>query len=447
MNKINTLAALMLGMAALNPAYALDVPGQTQAPAVNVAPAALDHIVAVVNDDVITENEIRERIHAVAMNLRRENIALPPMDQLRKQVLDRLILEKATLQRAAETGIRVDDQMVNASIYQIAQQNHLSVDQLLQQLRADGVSFQTFRKQIHDDIVTQRLREREVDSQIKIPESEVDAFLAEQAGFTGSDTNEYELANIVLPIDHPDNAGVITKQAEDILARARGGEDFATLAATYSRSENAMTGGKLGWVHIQNLVPDLRKALEEHNKVGDVYLQKTNKAAVIYKVIGKRDGIQHKLGGGPVQETHVRHILIPVTDITPEGEVINRLNDIRTRIENGADFASMARLNSVDGSAARGGDLGWAQNGDMVPAFEKAMNALKPGEVSAPVKTKFGYHLIEVLDRRVRKNGDPKRMRLAARQALLQKKLLEATFDWQRKLRDEAYVDIRDKQN
>lgn len=165
------------------------------------------------------------------------------------------------------------------------------------------------------------------------------------------------------------------------------------------------------------------------------------------KVSGKRDGVQAKLGGGPVEQTHARHILMFVSDITPEADVIRRLNDIRSRVESGeADFATMARLHSVDSTATRGGDLGWLQPGDTVPDFEAAMAKLKPGQVSEPIRTPYGYHLIQVVERRTAKEGNPERVRVAARQAIRQKKLNEANYNWERELRDEAYVEIRDPQ-
>ena len=402
MNKLKTIAVLTMSMAALSTAFAAEqaVTESAQAAPV-VQPQAgnveLDRIVAVVNNDVITDRELQERTHVVAINLRRQNIQLPPMEQLRAQVLERLIFERAIKQRARETGIRIDDQMVNASIEQIARQNNLSVDQLRQRLMADGVSFSSFREEIRDEITTQRLREREVDAKIQIPESEIDAYLAEQAGFTTGNTTEFHIQHILIPIDHPDNTEKLKKHAEEIAERARAGEDFAMLAATYSR------------------------------------------------VSDTRDGVQFKLAGGPVEQTHARHILMLVSDITPEGEVIHRLNDIKRRIDAGeSDFATMARLHSVDNSATRGGDLGWLQPGDTVPEFEKAMNSLKPNEVSEPIKSQFGYHLIQVIERRMEKNGNPQRMRIAARQQLREKKLGEAVYNWQRELRDRAYVEIRD---
>lgn len=405
----------------------------------------LDRIVAVVNNDIITEHELEQRVHTVAINLRRQNIELPPMLQLRQQVLERLITERAVLQRAKQTGIRVDDQMVNASIEQIARQNKLSVEELRQRLAADGVTFAAFRNEIRDEITTQRLREREVDDKIQIPESEVDAYLAEQAGFKGSDVTEYHIQHILLPIEPGADAARAAENAEKIAEEARSGTDFAKLAATYSRADDSLSGGDLGWLKQPDIAAECWAAMKDNLTSGTVYVAKSEHAYHVFKLAAKRNGVEAKLAGGPVVQTHARHILMFVSDITPEADVLRRLNDIKARVESGkADFAAMARLNSVDSTATRGGDLGWLQPGDTVPEFEAAMQNLKPGQVSDPVKTNYGYHLIQVIERREEKEDNPQRLRVAARQALRQKKLGEANYNWQRELRDEAYVDIRE---
>ena len=417
MNKLKTIAVLTMSMAALSTAFAAEqaVTESAQAAPV-VQPQAgnveLDRIVAVVNNDVITDRELQERPPVAPITLRRQNTQLPPMEQLRAQVLERLIFERAIKQRARETGIRIDDQMVNASIEQIARQNNLSVDQLRQRPMADGVSFSSY--------------------------------LAEQAGFTTGNTTEFHIQHILIPIDHPDNTEKLKKHAEEIAERARAGEDFAMLAATYSRASDALQGGDIGWRNLQSLPNVMADVLKESPRKG-VYIIKGKDSWDVMRVSDTRDGVQFKLAGGPVEQTHARHILMLVSDITPEGEVIHRLNDIKRRIDAGeSDFATMARLHSVDNSATRGGDLGWLQPGDTVPEFEKAMNSLKPNEVSEPIKSQFGYHLIQVIERRMEKNGNPQRMRIAARQQLREKKLGEAVYNWQRELRDRAYVEIRD---
>lgn len=416
-------------------ADAARVPNETVVP--------LDRIVAVVNNDVITEFELQNRVHQVAINLRRQNIELPPMQQLRAQVLDRLITEKAMQQRAREIGIRIDEQMVTASIEQIARNNRMTVDELRGRLREEGVAWSQFRSQIREEITQQRLREREVDSKITIPESEVDAYLAEQAGFTGSDTTEYHVEHILLPIADEESAKAARETADDLVARARKGEDFGKLAAAYSKAPDALEGGDLGWRDATRLPSIFWQALKDHLKAGYVTQIPTDNAVHIVKLVAERDGVEAKLSGAPVEQTHVRHILMFVSDLMPEDQVVRRLNDIKERIRKGeGDFATYARLNSADPSATRGGDLGWLQAGDTVPAFEDAVKRLAPGEVSDPVRTQYGYHLIQVLERRTQKT-DAKRSRLAAQQALREKKLADAVATWQRELHDQAYVEIR----
>lgn len=411
------------------------------------APQVLNAVVAVVNNDVITTGELAERAHSAALNLRRQKIQLPPMPQLRAQVLEQLILERAIAQRARETGIRVDDGVVNATIEQIAQQNKISVAELRRRLSLDGVTFPQFREEIRSQIITQRLREREVDEKIKIPESEIDAFLADQAGYNINDTIEYDVSHIWIPTSEgmsSEELRAARNTAEDILERAQDGEDFGQLAASYSKASDALEGGNLGWRTLSQMPTALASAVRDARQESSrIAMNVSSDGYYIVKVNGRRDGVKTKLAGGPVTQTHTRHILMAVTPVTDEATVLNRLNDIRNRLVNSKeDFATLARLHSVDGSATRGGDLGWLHPGDTVPAFEAAMNKLQPGEVSQPIKTQYGYHLIQVLDRR-EEAMDAERMRFMARQILRQRKLAEATATWQRELRDRAYVEIR----
>ncbi len=407
----------------------------------------VDRVVAVVNNDVITEYELQNRVRQVAINLRQQNIELPPMPELRRQVLERLIMEKCLDQRARELGIRVDERMVTASIEQIARNNKLTVDELRERLAADDVSFAAFRSQVRDEISAQRLREREVDSKLTIPESEVDAYLAEQAGFTMGDTQEYRVQHILLPIPtgaSDSEADDVGDLAERIADQAREGEDFSKLAAANSKAEDAMQGGDLGWMDASKLPTIFWRAIESHRtERGFVAVLRSSGAWHVIKLADTRDGVKAKLAGAPVEQTHVRQILMFVSDLTPESEVLSRLNEIKHRIESGqSDFATMARLTSVDNSATRGGDIGWISPGEATPEFEAAMNKLAPGEISEPIHTQFGYHLIQVVERRTAQ-ASAERSRLAARMALREKKLAEAVYDWQRELRDRAYVEIR----
>ncbi|MEG0820612.1 MAG: peptidylprolyl isomerase [Burkholderiaceae bacterium] len=413
------------------------------------APQAIDRIVAVVNDEVITENELRARVQQAAMQLRRQNIALPPMEQLRRQVLERLIVERAQLQQAKETGVRVDDATVNAAIGRIAEANSMTLPQLRTRLEADGMSFARFRDEIRDEITTSRLREREVDSRIQIPESEVDAFMAEQAGVTG-DADEYRVAQVLLRVPEgatPDQVEAIRKQADDIATKAKSGDDFAQLAASFSSGPEALQGGDLGWRNADRLPTIFFDAIK-NLKSGDVAaVVRSPNGFHVLKLTAKRDAVQAKLAGGPVQQTHARHILLRVSDLTPEPEVRRRLEEFKGRIEaKQTDFGTLARLHSLDPSGTRGGDLGWLYPGDTVPDFERAMKELKIGEVSAPIQSPFGWHLIQVLERRT-EEASPERARITARQALRERKADEATADWLRQLRDRAYVEIRPEEN
>ena len=440
MNKMKYLALLAAFSASVCMA-------QTSAKKPAAEPEFLNAVVAVVNNDVITTGELAERTHTAALNLRRQKIELPPMQQLRIQVLEQLILERAMAQRARETGIRVDDGVVNATIEQIAQQNKISVAELRRRLQLDGVTFPQFREEIRSQVIAQRLREREVNDEIKIPESEIDAFLADQAGFNVNDTIEYDVSHIWIPT----NEGMSTEElnnarnvADDVLERAQDGEDFGALAASFSKASDALEGGKLGWRTLSQMPTALAAAVREaRQQSSKVAMNVSSDGYYIVKVNARRDGVKTKLAGGPVTQTHARHILMAVTPVTDEGTVLKRLNDIRDRLINKKeDFATLARLHSVDGSATRGGDLGWLQPGDSVPVFEEAMNRLKPGEISQPIKTQYGYHIIQVVERREEAMND-ERMRYMARQILRQRKMAEATANWQRELRDRAYVEIR----
>ena len=293
-----TLTALALSGASVQAASIMDsVPATPSAG--EQAPAAsgeLDRIVAVVNNDIITEHELEQRVHTVAINLRRQNIQLPAMELLRAQVLERLISERAILQRARQTGIRVDDQMVNASVEQIARQNNLSIEELRQRLAADGVNFASFRNEIRDEITTQRLREREVNEKIDISESEIDAYLAEQAGIKGDDKMEYHVEHILLPVETPAENDSVKTAAESLAKRARDGENFSSLAASFSRADDAMKGGDLGWRSLNDLPATFAEALRANSTPGSVYVVSSQRAWHVFKLEDKRDGVQAKLG-------------------------------------------------------------------------------------------------------------------------------------------------------
>ncbi len=449
------LAAAATFAAAQAPAAApAPAPAPAAAPAPAPAPAAaparaslklLDRIVAVVNDEAITLQELNTRMRITEQQLKRQNIAEPPADVLRRQVLERMIIDRAQLQLARETGVRVDDPTVNAAIARIVEQNNTTLPMFRDRLERDGISFARFREDVRDDIVMARLRDREVDSKIQISEGEVDNFLAAQAGVEAG-AIEYDLAQILLRV--PDNAttdqiDATRKRADALLGELRGGADFARMAASYSNAPEALQGGEIGWRTAERL-PTLFLDAVKDLKPGELApIVRSPGGFHVLKLIGKRNALESKLATGPVVQTHVRHILLRVSDAMPEAEVRRRLNDLRDRVlKGGQDFGQLARLHSVDGSATRGGDLGWLYPGDTVPEFERAMNALKPGEVSEPVQTPFGWHLIQVLERRTEASS-VERNRLAARQSLRDRKADEAYQEWIRQLRDRTYVEYR----
>jgi peptidyl-prolyl cis-trans isomerase SurA len=445
MNRITALPyrfalALALALALLNAAVA-----QAPSSAASAAPRPLDRIIAVVNDQAITESELDVRTRIAVAQLRRQNIQLPPEAVLRRQVLERMIVDRAQLQQARESGVRVDDATVNAAVARIAEQSGMSLPQFRDRLEKEGVSFARFRNDVRDDIIITRLRDREVDSRIQISEGEIDNFLAEQAGVSAGAV-EYNLAQILLRL--PDNASTdrieaTRRQAEELMAQLRSGADFARLAASNSASPEALSGGSLGWRTPERLPTLFIDAIKDL-KPGDLApLVRSPGGFHILKLVGRRDAAEGRLATGPVEQTRARHILLRVSDLTPEAEVRRRLLDLRERVvRGGQDFGQLARLHSVDSTATRGGDLGWIYPGDTVPEFERAMALLKPGEVSEPVSSPFGWHLIQVLERRT-DESPIERNRLAARQALRERKGEEAYLEWIRQLRDRTYVEYR----
>ena len=403
-------------------------------------PAAVDRIVAVVNDEVITQYELRSRLDSALGQLQRQGMSSPPRNVLEKQVLERLVMDKVQLQQARDMGLRIDDAQLEQALQRIAAGNNLSLAQFRAVLEKDGIAFASFREEIRAEITIARLREREVESKIFISDGEVDNYLASPS-VQGGTEEEYQLAHILLRAPEsasPEQIQKLRAKAEQMLERSSKGEDFAQLAAAYSDAPDGMKGGNLGWRSLDRL-PTMFAEASLKLKVGEVspVLRSSNGFHLI-KLLAKR-------GGGAVQaveQTHARHILIKVNEVVSESEARHKLESLHARIKHGENFAELARLFSQDGSASKGGDLGWIYPGDTVPEFERAMNLLAPGELSQPVQSPFGFHLIEVLDRRIQ-DVSSERRRAAARQTLRERKLDEAYQDWLRQARDRAYVEIR----
>jgi len=400
-------------------------------------PIEADRIVAVVNNEVITRHELNTRLEAALSQLRRQGTPLPSQAQLERQMLERLIMERAQLQYAAETGLKPDDAQLEQAIGRIAANNKMTVAQFRQALQNDGIEFVRFREEIRNEMTMARLREREVDSKLVISDGEIDNYLANQAANGGNE--EYQVAHILLRAPEsatPEQLQKLRQRGEEALQRAQRGENFAELSATYSDAPDALQGGSLGW-RSRDRLPTLYAEAIANLHAGQVSgLLRSSAGFHIVKLLDKRGGD----APASVQQTHARHILVRVNEVQSEADARHKLEIVRERIVNGVDFAEQARLYSQDGSAAKGGDLGWLNPGDTVPEFERAMDALQPGEMSPVVQSPFGMHLIQVIERRER-DVSAERQRTIARQALRERKLDDAYQDWLRQLRDRAYVE------
>lgn len=408
------------------------------APPLPQEPVEADRVVAVVNDEVITLHELQSRLDSVVSQLKRQGTELPPKEVLQKQMLERMIMDRIQVQYAKENGLHVEDGELDMAINRIAANNKMTPDQFRKALEKDGVAFVKFREEIRDEMLISRLKNREVDSKINISEGEVDNYLAGQA--QAGVTPEYHLAHILVRTPEgasPEQLQKLKAKAEQIMEHLRKGDDFAQVAAAYSDAPDALDGGDLG-VRPADRLPSLYAEAAAKLQPGEVSpLLHSPNGFHIVRLLEKR-------GGGaalpPVQQTHARHILIKVNELVSEDEARRKLQAVRERLEHGGDFAELARLYSQDGTASKGGDLGWVYPGDTVPEFERAMDQLKVGDISQPIQTQFGFHLIQVLERRTQDVSDERR-RVLARQVLRDRRADEDYQDWLRQMRDRAYVE------
>jgi peptidyl-prolyl cis-trans isomerase SurA len=400
----------------------------------------LDRIVAVVNDEVITEHELKERYELVVRQLAKQGTPLPPRDVLERQLLERMINDRVQLQYAKETGIRVDDVQLERTLARIAQDSGLTLQQFRDTLEREGISFNQFREEIRGEILLARLKEREIDAKLVVSDSEIDGFLTTNEAQQGK-SEEFSLAHILVLVPEQASPEQVQKQrarTEEALKQLRAGADFAQIAASYSDAPDALQGGQLGWRSLARLPAIFADAVASM-KPGELSpILRSPNGFHIVKLLDRRGS------AGPVmiEQTHARHILIKTSELVSQREAHDRLLKLKERIDNGTDFAELARLHSEDGSASRGGDLGWISPGDTVPEFERAMNALQIGQVSDPVQSPFGWHLIQVQERRT-EDMSKERQRLVAKQAIRQRKAEESYQEWVRQLRDGAYVEYR----
>ena len=423
----------------LGAAISVSAYSQPAAPQKQAAP--IDQIVAVVNDDVITLYELENRLNIIEQQLKKQGTPLPELGILKKQVLERMITDMLLAQFAKETGVRVDDAQLDKALRRIAQENNFTaLTAFRNKLELDGVDYNKFREEIRNEIIAARLREREIDSKLVVSDGEVENYLSTQVKQSGKNV-EYQIAHILILV--PDQADAATiqgkyRRAMEAVAELKKGADFAQIAAGYSDAKDALQGGNLGWRIASRLPALFQNALREM-RPGDVRgaLRSPN-GFHIFKLIDQR--IQDM--PAVIKQTHARHILIKSSELVPESEAKRQLLEIKQRIDAGADFAEQAKRYSEDGSATRGGDLGWIAPGDTVPEFEEAMNSVKPGELSDPVQSSFGWHLIEVLERRTAEIS-PEQKRQQARVAIHSFKSDDAYQGWLRQLRDRAYIEDR----
>ncbi|HWS11806.1 MAG TPA: peptidylprolyl isomerase [Rhodocyclaceae bacterium] len=403
-------------------------------------PVPADRIVAVVNDEVITLGELQIRLVQVQRQLQQQRTPLPPKEVLERQLLERMIADKVQIQFAREAGLKIDDVQLDRALTRIAENNRMSLSEFRTAIERDGIAWPKFREEIRSEMLIARIRERETEARATVSEAEIDNYLA--SADRSAAKEEFMVSHVLVRVPeqvNPDQLARLRARAEDALAQIRLGTDFGQVAATYSDAPDGLTGGSLGWRTLDRL-PGLFADAVSKLQPGEVApILRSPAGFHILKLIQRRGG---SLSGQKIQQTQVRHILIKTGELVSQDEAKRRLVALKERLDNGADFAELARLHSNDLSASKGGDLGWLYPGDTVPEFERAMNALKPGDVSEPVQSPFGWHLIQVQDRRVQDMSE-ERQRQVARQALRERKAEEAYEEWLRQLRDRAYVEYR----
>lgn len=411
------------------------------APAAAAAsPVSLDRVLVVVNDEAITQWDVNEQRRVVLSQMKASKVAPPPADVLDKQVLDRLIVERAVLQFAKETGIRVDDTTVERTILRVAEENKLSPDEFRKVLEREGIPYANYREDIRRQVLIQRVRDREVDSKLTVSDAEVDNYLATIASQAGGE-DEYLLSHIYVTVPEqasPDVVEANRRRAEQALAELKAGKDFGQVAASYSSAPDAPSGGNLGW-RTRARLPSVFADVVRGMKPGDVSgVLRSAGGFHVVKLVDERNRNQPTV----VDQTHARHILIKVNEQTSEADARTKIDRLRERLVAGASFEDLARANSEDASGAKGGDLGWISPGDTVPDFEHALDKLAVNEISEPVRTPFGWHLIQVLERR-KQDVTQERRREEARKAIRQRKSDEQFDEFVRQLRDRTYVEFK----
>ena len=427
------------------PRLVVPAPPAASAAAGASAQRQADFIVVVVNSEPITNNEVRTKLLRTEQMLKQQGGAVPPRSELLRQLIERMVSDKAQLQAAQATGLKIDDNAVEGAVQNVARQNQLTTEELRRRLLADGIDYAQFRSEIRDELLISRLRQREV--KVDVSESEIDAYLREQQGQPGAASASpaaLNLAEILVAVPEnaaPEQVASLQARAQQVLERARAGADFAALAAEVSASASRGNGGQMGLRSADRYPPLFVEATQSVRAGGLAGPVRSGAGFHILKVIEKR---QAGLPDAVVTQTHARHILLRLTPQLTEAAAVEKLAGFQKRIATGqADFAALARENSQDGSAKEGGDLGWAPAGAFVPEFEKVMNALGPNQVSDPLVSRFGVHLLQVLERR-EVPVSPRDQREMVRGMLRDKKQEEALVRWADDIRGRAYVEFRE---
>jgi peptidyl-prolyl cis-trans isomerase SurA len=403
---------------------------------------ALDRVIAIVNDGIVLQSQLDTQSALIEERLRNQNTQMPPPDVIRQQVLERLILQEIQVQRANRLGVQVSDETLNEALRDVAKRNNIPFEQMPAALEQQGIDYATYREEMRREITLTLLRQRDVYPRIYVSPRELDQALERDAGQANTNT-EYDVSHILLSLPETattEEMAKVEKLAHEIQQRASSGEDFGQLALAYSKSQSALERGKLGWRRI-NQLPQFIGDLVATMKPGDVSEPvRTPTGFHIVRLDGTRGG---DTGPQMVEQIHARHILMRPNEVQDDATTRQRLSALRDRVLAGEDFGALASVTSEDpGSASRGGDLGWSSPGTFDPAFEDALANLKENEISEPFRTQYGWHIVQLLGRRTHDQSDEVR-RQRVLTALRESKVDEETELWLRRLRDEAYVEIR----
>ncbi|WP_199458211.1 MULTISPECIES: peptidylprolyl isomerase [unclassified Marinobacter] len=413
----------------------------TMSLAVQAERKLLDRVVAIVDDDVILQTQLEARVNTIVGRLSAQGTGLPPRQMLEQRVLEQLIAESVQLQMADKMGMRISDNELNETLASIARSNGMTMAQFESQLAEEGVTYQQAREQIRNEMLTSRVQQRQVGNRVRITDNEVENYLQAQAG-AGSDGAEYRLAYIFIQVDEPGNEASVRQArnlADNLRQQILDGRDFREVAVAESDASNALEGGDMGWRSESQLpslvapvVPDLEPGVPSA-------VLENNSGFHLVMVMDKRGGEQQQI----IEQHKVRHILVRPSAAVTEAQAEQRIRDIYRQLQDGADFAELARELSDDPvSGSDGGNLDWVSPGQMVPEFEQAMLDADVGEIYGPVRSQFGWHILQVQERR-KQDVTAEARESQARQAIYQRKFEQELQNWLREVRDEAFVEFK----